>query len=492
VTNMLLVLPTLTAIISTIVLLFCWFKPVYQRVFNLIGTLVFFIFSLLLFLNVRHLGYLSLNIGGWSAPYGISLCADKLGALMLLLTAIVGLLIAIYSFSDIDQADIHAGFYPAFQVLLVGLAGVFLTADLFNLYVWFEVILISSFILLILRGEKFQLEAGIKYAVLNLVATLFLLTAIAFLYAQTGTLNMADLSVRIASNMHPGFIRVISVFFVIAFGMKAAVFPLYFWLPASYHTARHGVTALFAALLSKVGIYALLRSFTLLFPSSFSLSHELLLILGLLGLILGLMGAIAQTRYRKVLAFLLLAHIGFILMGLSLMNRWAITGSVYYMMQHILLIAMLFMMAGLIKRYRQTGISLFRTRPGLSALFFIAALALSGVPPFSGFWPKLALINGAISAGFAWLSLVFLSSGLVTLYVMCRLWNNVFLREVKYVEASSLISPQAMWASVLMCFTLVLILSLDPAPFYHFSAQIAGQLLHPQGYIHQLLGGAND
>lgn len=487
---MLVILPSLTAIFATIILFVCWRKLEVQCWINLIATTIYFIFAVLLFFATWHKGYMIIRAGGWSAPYGISLCVDQLSALMLLLTAIIALAVSIYSLGEMCKADIQAGFYPAFQVLLVGLSGIFITADLFNLYVWFEVILISSFILLVLSGRKFQLEAAVKYAVLNLIATLLLLSAIALLYGMTGTLNLADLALKVQQSQYPGFLQVIAVLFIIAFGMKAAVFPLFFWLPASYHTTSYSTSALFAGLLSKVGVYALIRLFTLVFVASFSFSHALILVLAILTLVVGIMGAITHFKLRQVFSFSLISHIGYMLLGLALMNLFALIGAIFYMLQHMLVKALLFMSSGLIKYYRanQTG-PLYRTQPGLACVFFIAILALAGVPPFSGFWAKLLLIQGAINAHHAWLAILMLLISLLTLYVMIRLWHNVFFSTPEASDVVVDYRPRSMWVAVLILMTMVLLLSLLPNVGYSIAKHIALQLLHPNNYIAAVLRG---
>lgn len=489
---MLIILPTITGIVAAIMTLFLWARFDWQRWVSLCACGLYFLFSLLLFLRVYYVGDIVLHVGGWPAPFGISLCADLLSVLMLLLTAIVAFVSVIFSFFDIEKVDIKSGFYPSFMLLLVGLSGAFLTADLFNLYVWFELILICSFILLVLRGGKFQLEACVKYAVLSLIATMFLLIGIAFLYSQTGTLNMADLAVKIQQTQHVGFLRVIAVLLVIAFGMKAAIFPLYFWLPAAYHTTRYTSSSFFSALLTKVGVYALIRLFTLLFPARFAFAHELLLLLAIITLLIGVMGALAYYKMRQILSFLLISHIGYMLLGVALMNVMALTGAIDYMLQHVLVIALLFMLAGLIKYYLSQGstISLYRKQPILALLFFIAILSLSGVPPFSGFWPKLVLIKGLVLGGFGWMAIVVLWVSMMTLYVLLRLWHHIFLRvpESASVKTEHLSHPVAAWLPIAILSALVLILSFSPNMFYVFSHKASLTLIYPNAYLQSVLG----
>ena len=257
-----LLIPMITAIAS-----FVW--PGDSRVrgsISVVGSVLLLVLSAILLFYVADNGPLSNQMGGWPAPMGITLIADMLSAMLIFAAAIVAVSVSIYAMGDISEERVAGGFFTFLNMLIAGVVGAFLTGDLFNLYVWFEVMLISSFALLVLGGDKVQLDGAVKYVAINLISTVLLLTAIGLLYGLTGTLNMADLSIRVPQVDNQSLVAVVAVLFLIAFGIKAAVFPLYFWLPASYHTLPISVTAVFAALMTKVGIYALIRTFTLIFP----------------------------------------------------------------------------------------------------------------------------------------------------------------------------------------------------------------------------------
>ncbi len=245
-----------------------------------------------------------------------------LSAVMIVLTALIGLAIAIYSLASTGPDHEKFGYYPLMHLLLAGVAGAFLTGDIFNLYVWFEVMLVASFALLILGGEKAQMEGAIKYVTLNLLASVIFLTAIGLLYGMVGTLNMADIALRLREAEHQGMVEVLAVMFMLAFGIKAAAFPLFFWLPASYHTPPVAVSALFAGLLTKVGVYSLFRVFTLMFDETLDYTQDLLLWGAAFTMVTGVLGAAAQYEFRRILSFHIVSQIGYMILGLALYTPW--------------------------------------------------------------------------------------------------------------------------------------------------------------------------
>jgi len=487
--NNIILLPLLIPLLGAI-LQFCFLRGVrVQRWLNLATCSLLLVSAIVLIFLVLKQQYIVLQVGGWRAPFGITLIADILAAIMVLLTAIVGFCVAIYSFSDIGLRNVRVGFYPAYNVLLFGLCGAFLTGDLFNLYVWFEVVLISSFILLVLSGGKFQLEAAVKYAVLNLIATLLLLSAIAFLYGITGTLNMADLALQVQDSHAPGLITVVAVLFIVAFSMKGAAFPLFFWLPASYHTTTYSSSAIFAGLLSKLGVYALIRVITLIFLVNSPYLHFIIAVLAGLTLLTGIMGAITHHQPRRVLSYSLISHIGFILVGLAISTPMALLAAIFYLIQHVVVKTGLFLSAGLIHYYQKSGFRcLYFSKPIFSVMFFILILSLSGIPPFSGFWPKLLLIESAIAAGQITLLVIMILVSLLTLYVMVRLWIQYF--QVKQTQASfvyQVVERKSMLLSVAVLVGLALVIGLLPSLCYHLAKLTELQLLHPENYVHAVL-----
>ena len=265
------------------------------RWLSVAGSAALLALSVAVLADVWRSGVVAVQVGDWPAPFGTTLVADPLSAVMLVMTATVGLAVAVYAVADIDARLGSLGYHTLFQVLLAGVCGAFIAGDIFNLYVWFEVMLIASFGLLVLGGERTQLAGGVKYVALNLVSTVLFLSGIGFLYGMTGTLNLAHLHLAVQQVENPGLLTVVAVLFMVAFGIKAAVFPLFFWLPASYHTPRVAVSAVFAGLLTKVGVYALIRVFTLIFNHDTDYTHGLLLVVA------GLNTAISLFYYLRVI-----------------------------------------------------------------------------------------------------------------------------------------------------------------------------------------------
>lgn len=505
---MILILPVLIPFLVAVASLLAWQRLTLQRWLGVGGAAALLAASVALLARVRREGMQTMQVGDWPAPYGITLAADHFSALLLLVAAAVGLAVAVYSLVDLDRPRQSFAYYPLLHILLMGVSAALLTGDLFNLYVWFEVMLISSFVLLGLGSERSQLVGGLKYVTLNLVSSFLFLTAVGILYGAVGTLNLADASRKLAELDNPDLVTTLSSLFLIAFGVKAAVFPLYFWLPASYPAPPAAISALFAGLLTKVGVYALARVFTLLFTEEVTLTHALLLAVSGLTMVTGVLGAVAQNHLRRSLSFLLISHVGLMLLGLGLFTRQGLAGMTFYMVHHMLAIACLFLVAGLVHQLRRTydvrelG-GLYRERPGLALLFGIAGLSLAGIPPFSGFVGKLALLQAALEAGQWTLAAVTVAISLLTLYCVGRLWVGIFWKPVPKREAheeetagerrtgrlgrleqSVLYGPTAVLAGLLV------VVGVAAGPVYEWSDAAAHELLHQEGYVETVLGRA--
>ncbi len=493
----LLVWPIAVPVLTAALCLVAWPFPRGQRWISLTGMLVLLAGALLLLRGVVAEGATSAQMGDWAAPYGITLVADTLSASLVFVTAVIGLGVSIYAVTDLDAGREVFGFHPLFHALLTGVGGSFLTGDIFNLYVWFEVMVIASFGLMALGGERRQVDGAVKYVVLNLVATAMLLTAIALLYGVTGTLNMADLARVVGEHPAPGRIAVIATLFLVAFGMKAAVFPLYFWLPASYHTPAAAVSAIFAALLTKVGIYAVIRTFTLIFTVGEGYTNALILVIGVLTMLAGVLGAIAQTEVRRVLSFNLVSGIGVILAGVGLDSAAGMTGALVYTLHHIVVMAALFMAAGVIERAGGSGDlnrlgSLYVRRPWLTVLFFVAAMSLAGVPPLSGFWPKVLLVQASLEADAFIVAAAVLVTGLLTLYSVAKVWAMSFWRSTPKREpapgatggARAAIVPVAALAG------LSFLIGIWAQPVISLAQRSANELMAPSDYVVTVLGRA--
>ncbi|MFW5973064.1 MAG: proton-conducting transporter membrane subunit, partial [Bacteroidota bacterium] len=328
--HLIVILPLLVPVITAVVALLVRRMGTVQQIVAVLGSATHLGVSVWLLVDVAQYGMRATTLSSWPAPFGITLVADHLAAIMLVVSAVINVAVVIYSLADIDESRMKFGFHPFYQILMMGVSGSFLTGDLFNLYVWFEVMLISSFSLIVLGNEKDQLKGGIKYVALNLVSSVFFLIGTGLVYGLTGTLNMAEVATVIAEIDQPGLVTAVSMFFIVAFGVKAAVFPLFFWLPDSYHTPPVAVSAVFAGLLTKVGVYAFIRVFTLLFVGDVGFTHHILLWIAGLTMITGVLGAAAQMEFRRVLSFHIISQIGYMILGLALFTPLALLGSVFY------------------------------------------------------------------------------------------------------------------------------------------------------------------
>lgn len=379
----------------------------------------------------------AISVGGWPVPLGVVLVVDRLSALMLVVAATVALGVLVFAVgqgaADGDEETPISIFHPTFLVLIAGVANAFLAGDLFNLYVGFEILLTASYVLLTLGGSAPRIRAGITYIVVSLLSSILFLAAIALVYAATGTVNMAQLAVRL-QELPDGTQLLLQSMLLIAFCIKAAVFPLSAWLPDSYPTAPAPVTAVFAGLLTKVGVYAVIRTQTLLFPGG--ALDDVLMWAALATMVIGILGAVAQTDIRRILSFTLVSHIGYMIFGISLASQAGLAGAIFYVVHHIAIQTTLFLVAGLVERQGgSTSVDrlggLATASPVLAVLYFVPAMNLAGIPPFSGFIGKLGLMEAGISDG-GWLPVVLVAGGavtsLLTLLAISRVWTRAFWR----------------------------------------------------------------
>lgn len=489
--------PVLWPLLMSALLMTFWRHGVWQRWLAVAGSAAHVGLALDLLLRVDRLGPQATALGDWPPPFAIVFVADRLGAAMSLIAAFIGLMVAVYAISGIDARREAFGYHPLSQALLAGVCGAFLTGDYFNLYVWFEVMLMASFVLLALGGERKQMAGALSYVSLNLIASATFLTALGLMYGLVGSLNMADVAMRLPDAGNPGLVGAICVFLMIAFGVKAAVFPLYAWLPSSYHTPPSVVTALFAGLLTKVGVFALVRSTTLVFAGTAPFVVPLLLWLAVATMVFGVLGAVSMGGFRKVLAFHIVSQIGYMVFGLALMTPLALTGTVFYVLHHILVKTNLFLIAGIARRKCHTEDlakmgGLYASAPGLAALFLISAMSLAGIPPLSGFWAKLTLIRAGLEADEAIAVGVALAVGLLTLFSMLKLWNEAFWKPRSGGEP---LVPQSELGLRRFRYIPVALLALGTVgfgifvgPLLAFSERAAAELLNPTIYIDASLG----
>ncbi|TDD84139.1 Na+/H+ antiporter subunit D [Saccharopolyspora karakumensis] len=481
-----------------------------QRILGLLVLGVIIADAAVLLYTSDQSGPVVLQMGAWPAPFGITLIADRLSSLLLLVSSVVTFAVLIYSIgqriTDYGRERSSTTFHPMYLMLCAGVSLAYLTGDLFNLFVAFEIMLSSSYVLITRRTTSTRVRAGMTYTIVSLASSLLFITMIALVYASTGTVNLADLGTKVA-DLPRGLQIALALLVVIVFGVKAAMVPLHFWLPDSYPTAPAPVTAVFAGLLTKVGIYALIRTQTLVFAHSET--WDLMLGIALITMIVGALGALAQNDLNRLLSFLLVSHIGYMLFGLGVYNVVGLTGVILYVVHHITVQATLFLVSGLITRHSGTVAltrmgGMAKAAPLIAVLFALPALSLAGVPPFSGFVAKLALLQAGIGSGtitgYAVTAGAVLTS-LLSLYAMARVWTRVFWGQVKapapdpdptdelVVGTASSSRPMLAATGVLVVSSLVI--ALVAGPLGEVAGRAAGDLMHGETYRTAVLGGGS-
>ncbi|TWG99284.1 multicomponent Na+:H+ antiporter subunit D [Mesorhizobium sp. J18] len=440
-----------------------------------------FVANVLLLGRVLADGPVVMTMGRWLPPFGISFTADTLGASMALVGTLVAIVCALYSTRDIEAVGRRYGFYPFMLLMMAGVGGAFLTGDIFNLYVWFEVFLISSFGMLVLGSEERQLDGAMKYGVLNLIATTLFLIATAYLYGIFGTLNMADIAGKAGELRGTAPLTTLAMLYLLAFGMKAAAFPVNFWLPASYHTPRIVTAALFGSVLTKIGVYALLRTLVMLFPPERAMLSGLIAWVAAATMILGVMGALAQTDIRRMMGFVVISGIGVMMAGLALGTVEAVAGTVLYAFHSMLLMAALYLLAGIVNEavgsYSLREVSgLYRSHPLLAGGAFVLVL------PASGLWPKVLLVKASLDAGNGWLAFAILASGILTTIALGRFFILAFWRQGP--DAALQGEVPVVGYVVLAALTLpVIAIGVYPEPFIRIAESAAAGLIDPSVYI---------
>lgn len=495
---MLIIFPLLIQIISAASCLLLWRRILAQRIITVVSSILLMICNFSLLNKVLNSGIQVMQVGGWPVPHGITLVVDLLSAIMLSMTGLAFFAVSIYTLGSIDERREAFGYYALFNALIMGICGSFLTGDIFNLYVWFEIILMASFVLLGLGGERKQLAASIKYVSLNLFGSILFLSAVALLYGLIGSLNIADIARKLI-HTRPTQAFAISILFLVAFSIKAALFPFYSWLPDSYHTPPLAVTAIFAALLSKVGIYSLIRVFTTLFLENSDYTHPLIAILACITIVLGGWGAMSQWNFKKILSFHSVSQVGYIVLGLGIFTPLSLTASIYFMIHHMIVKTGLFFISGIIRRLYGTSRikllgDLFQIDKSLSILFLILAFSLMGIFPFSGFWAKYFLILSGYEEKQYLLTSIALISSIFTALSMIKVWNEVFWKPVDIEDSIKIQKPLKKIKKIALYFPaylfalLSIIMTLWVSPFYEICSEAAEELLDSRNYIEAVLG----
>lgn len=449
-------------------------------------------------------GVLAVQMGGWAAPLGITLVADRLSVLLLVVSGTVLLAIMLHAVGEgAGGTDGHEPgvFYPAYLALTAGVSLVFLSGDLFNLFVAFEVMLASSYVLMTLTPTGERVRAGMTYTVVSLTSSILFLTSLGLTYAAAGTVNLADLSTRVPEL--PGATRTaLGLLFLVVFGIKGAIVPMHMWLPDSYPVALTKITAVFAALLTKAAVYSLIRVETLVFPREHG--SWVMLVLAAGTIVIGTLGALTHDDIHRVFSFILVGHIGYMLFGLALFDVAGLTGAILYLVHHIVVQATLFLVSDLIQGHTgETSLHRLGGLAGLSAfisvLFFIPAMSVSGVPPTSGFVAKLALFQAGVASGsvlaYAVTGVAVVGS-VLTLMAMSRIWTLGFWRtrpedapEPPKSESYTRGGVRLMQSVTAVLVVAGLLIAAFAGPLASWSRHAASDLVSGDDYRHAVLDG---
>jgi multicomponent Na+:H+ antiporter subunit D len=495
--NALLPVPILLPLLGAALSILAGRSRAAQRVIALTILSVVTVVSVVLLVAVDRDGTLVAQAGGWPAPMGITLVADRLTTIMLTIGSVMLLSVLVYAIGQPGAERNHVGFQSVYLILAAGVSASFLTGDLFNLFVSFEMMLTASYVLLTLGGGREQVRAGMTYVVISLLASSLFVAALALIYTATGTVNMADLAGRMGElpdGLRAGF----AVLLVVVFGIKAALFPLFFWLPDSYPNAPSAVTAVFAGLLTKVGVYAILRTQSLFFDDG-SRPGTLLLVMAGATMLVGILGAIAQDDVQRILSFNIVSHIGYMVMGIGMFTVAGIAAGIFYVVHHIVAMTTLFLTGGLIEhiggssRLTRLG-GMVRSAPVVAVLFLIPALGLAGIPPLSGFVPKLALVDAGLIEDQHVIVAVSLLVSLLTLFSMVKIWSAVFWNPAQVAPENPTHTVGRIGGPILMILptAALVVLSLAIAaaagPLYDLSHRAAVELVDSTAYVEAVTG----
>jgi len=473
--------------------------PRAERAVGLASTLGLTAFSFWLLAFVDTHGTQVSMLGGYLAPYGIAFVADRLSCIMLCLSTTVGSAALLYSFSTVTALQERYFFHPLFQIALLGVNWSFVTGDLFNLFVAYEVMLIGSYGVMLVGASRAQVRQTLMYVAINLVGGTLFVAAVALVYATTGTLNFADLA-RVTTGMvgpQAAAITTASMILLLVFALKAAVFPVFFWLPDSYPVVPAGVNGFFAGLMTKVGVYSLLRVFVMTFhQQGHEIATDLLLTLSGFTMILGVIGAVCQWEIRRILSWHIISQVGYMVMGVGLASdpvvaRAAVAATVFYIVHHIIVKSSLFLLGDLAVRVTGYGNlkrmgGVLTLAPAAAGLFFVAALSLAGMPPFSGFLSKLLLIQAGLRGGHGVVVTIAVITGFLTTVSMLKIWSYAFWGPARPRVAEVKWRAMAAPASVLVFATVLF--GVWAQPLLRLAGDTADELLEPQAYIEAVLG----
>lgn len=463
-----------------------------QKIISILSLIITLLFTLIMIIYITKEGPIVLEMGQWPAPFGIVLVSDLASSFLVFTSTLITLIVLVYAFPSIGRNRENIFFYSGIQFLLVGVNGAFTTGDIFNLYVMYEVLLMASYLLIVIGSRQQQLKASISYILINVFGGTVFVIALAYLYTVVGTLNMAHISQTIKILNQPSIINIIGIVFITVFALKGALFPLFVWMPKAYSAPPFAISALFGALLTKVGIFSILRFYSLMFPIDHHFIQKLLLYIALISIIVGCIGAVAHYNMKQILIYNIIIAVGVITVGIALMTTDSIIGSLFYTIHDMLVKALLFLLIGSIiyitkkpSMYYMRG--LIHQYPLLGWLFFIATLCISGIPPFSGFYGKLLIIRAAFATQHHYAAIIILLSSLVVLYSMIKIFINVFWGEQpmehEKINIKSLLLP------IILLTVTIIIFSISANTLYPYLDIASQYITSPDKYINVVLQG---
>src|SRR5690625_2319289 len=484
------VMPIIIPLLAGILVAFFHKKLHIARFLSKLFIIISFAITSYMTYIVFTTGNLVLETGSWPAPYGIIFVADPLSSVLVLTTNVLSVACIFIAPKLVSDRKESYYFYTFTFLLISGVSGAFLTGDLFNLFVFFEVLLMASYGLIVLGGNIIKLRVSFKYVIINLFSSIIFVTTVAFLYAVVGTVNMAHIAERVHEVEQQGILTAISIVLFFVFATKAALFPLYYWLPKSYTVPNPVVSALFGALLTKVGIYSIIRVFTLIFVFETDLTHTIFVWIAGLSMIFGVIGALSTKNIKLIVAYNVIPSIGFILFGLAIFNQDALSGSVYYLLHDMIIKAALFLIVGVVvyvagtSDLRKMG-GLIHNYPGLGWILFLSAFILAGIPPLSGFIGKLLLLRSAAENGEMLVIIIALLMSLLILYSVMKIFIRGFWGEKRPTFEAKKLSGMLTPISVLLAISIFL--GIGAEFVYPYIESVAEYLLDPNQYIYTVL-----
>jgi multicomponent Na+:H+ antiporter subunit D len=462
-------------------------SSILQRVVVMLSNAFLILTSfILLFLSLKH-EWLGVTMGGWDTIYGITLAVDPLSAIMLILGSITGFFCILYQYFMERCSDEHPLKIPLIFFLITGINLSFITSDLFNLYVAFELMLLSSFGLMTLEQKKGNIKIALPYVLINVLGSLFFLICCSIIYAYLGTLNFANLSLHMQNAENPIFMQSIAMILTLVMGIKAGIFPLYYWLPNSYPILPIPVLAFYSGMLTKVGVYVLLRLTASIFPPEFTWIHESLLWIAGLTMIFGVLGAISRNYTRGILSYHIISQIGFMVLAIGIFTisesdelpaYYPLTACIFYVIHHILVKSSLFLIGGTAALIngtddlKKTG-NIWISIPILGILFLFQSLSLAGIPPLSGFWGKYMIMVAGIANGEYVIIGISMLASVLTLFSMLKIWNGVFWKQEDYVQVKEVHNCKGLIVSCGGMVLLSILVGLNAETIYNISSQAA-------------------